>query len=165
MIPVVMVIGAIFLAVQSVMGLMTEAQTQRIVNRRLQFKERFETNSEAMIELRKSRGLDKDGNLVMPLRWFNQLVVRSGLRLQPARWFGMSAVGGIVAALAYLHFIGGLPAASGIAFSIFALGPVIGLKFVAGARMKKMSVQLPDALQIVCRSLEAGSNRRRARCT
>ena len=58
LIPSIMAIGAIFLAIQSVMGLVTEAQTRRVVNKRLQFKERFETTSEAMIELRKSRGLD-----------------------------------------------------------------------------------------------------------
>ena len=91
LIPVIMAIGAVFLAIQSVMGLVTEAQTRRVVNKRLQFKERFETTSEAMVELRKSRGLDKNGNLAMPLRWFNQLVVRSGLKFQPLRWFGMSA--------------------------------------------------------------------------
>ena len=97
LIPVIMAVGAIFLAIQSVLGLVTEAQTRRIVNKRLQFKDRFETTSEAMIELRKSRGLDREGNLSMPLRWFNQLVVRSGLKFQPLRWFGMSAAGGLVA--------------------------------------------------------------------
>ena len=44
----------------------------------------------------------------------------------------------------------------GIAVLIFMLAPMIGLNMVAGRRMKKMSEQLPDALQIVCRSLEAG---------
>ena len=156
LIPVIMAIGAAFLAIQSVMGLVTEAQTRRIVNKRLQFKERFETTSEAMIELRKARGLDRDGNLSMPLQWFNQLVVRSGLKFQPLKWFGMSAGAGLVAGLAYWRFVGGAGPALGIAAGIFLLAPIIGLKIVAGGRMKKMSQQLPDALQIVCRSLEAG---------
>ena len=156
LVPVIMAIGAVFLAIQSVMGMVTEAQTRRIVNKRLQFKDRFETTSEAMIELRKARGLDDNGNFAMPLRWFNQLVVRSGLKFQPMKWFGMSAGAGLVAGLAYWQFVGGLWPAIGIAAVLFALAPVIGLKFVAGRRMKKMSQQLPDALQIVCRSLEAG---------
>jgi tight adherence protein B len=87
MIPLIMAIGAVFLALQAVMSLFSTAQTQRIVNQRLQFKERFESTNEAMIELRKSRGLDEFGNFAMPLQWFNQLVVRSGLPYQPARWF------------------------------------------------------------------------------
>ena len=49
-----------------------------------------------MIELRKARGLDDNGNFAMPLRWFNQLVVRSGLKFQPMKWFGMSAGAGLV---------------------------------------------------------------------
>ncbi len=156
LVPVIMAIGAVFLAIQSVMGMVTEAQTRRIVNKRLQFKDRFETTSEAMIELRKARGLDDNGNFAMPLRWFNQLVVRSGLKFQPMKWFGMSAGAGLVAGLAYWQFVGGLWPAIGIAAILFGLAPIIGLKVVAGRRMKKMSQQLPDALQIVCRSLEAG---------
>ena len=62
-IPAVMAMGAFFMAIQSVLGLVSNARTQQIVNRRLQFKERYATHNEAMIELRKSRGLDREGNL------------------------------------------------------------------------------------------------------
>ncbi|WP_321489793.1 type II secretion system F family protein [uncultured Hyphomonas sp.] len=156
MIPMIMAIGAIFLALQAVMSLFTTAQTQRIVNQRLQFKERFETTNEAMIELRKSRGLDEFGNFAMPMQWFNQLVVRSGLPYQPARWFAMSGGGGLVAGFVYFKMVGGILTAGGIVVAIFALGPLIALKMVGGKRMKKLAQQLPDAMQIACRSLEAG---------
>lgn len=156
LIPVIMAAGAFFLAIQAVMGLVTTAQTQRIVNRRLQFGERFESTNEAMIELRKSRGLDEAGNFAMPLQWFNHLVVRSGLPYKPAQWFAMSGGAGLVAAFAYVKFVGGLLAAGGIAFVIFAAAPIIALKVIAGGRAKKMATQLPDAMQIACRSLEAG---------
>lgn len=155
-IPMVMAVGAIFLALQAVMSLFTTAQTQRIVNQRLQFKERFENTNEAMIELRKSRGLDELGNFAMPLQWFNQLVVRSGLPYQPARWFAMSGVAGLVAGFAYWKLAGGVLTASAIAFAIFALAPLMALKIVAGKRLAKLAKQLPDAMQIACRSLEAG---------
>jgi tight adherence protein B len=85
-VPAIMATGAVFMAIQSVLGLVSQAQTQRIVNRRLQFKERFETHNKAMIELRKSRGLDRDGNLAMSLRWLNQIIVRSGLKFEPVKW-------------------------------------------------------------------------------
>ena len=155
-IPGVMAIGAVFLALQAFTGLFTTAQTQRIVNQRLQFKERFENTNEAMIELRKSRGLDEFGNFAMPLQWFNQLVVRSGLPYQPARWFGMSAIGGVVAGFAYYKFVGGILTAGGLVVVIFGLAPILALHMVAGKRMKKLAAQLPDAMQIACRSLEAG---------
>ena len=156
MIPLIMAIGAVFLALQAVMSLFSTAQTQRIVNQRLQFKERFESTNEAMIELRKSRGLDEFGNFAMPMQWFNQLVVRSGLPYQPARWFAMSGGAGLLAGFVYLKMVGGILTAGGIVVAIFALAPIIALKMIAGKRMKKLAQQLPDAMQIACRSLEAG---------
>ena len=156
MIPVIMAAGAFFLAIQAVMGLVTTAQTQRIVNRRLQFAERFETTNEAMIELRKSRGLDEFGNFAMPIQWFNQLVVRTGLPYQPLRWFLMSGAAGAVVGIAYFKLVGGVLTAGGLAAGIFLLSPFIALNMVASGRMKKLATQLPDAMQIACRSLEAG---------
>ncbi|MEZ5954596.1 MAG: type II secretion system F family protein [Hyphomonas sp.] len=155
-IPAIMAAGAFFLAIQAVLSVVSTAQTQRVVNRRLMFKDRFESTREAMVELRKSRGLDENGNLMMPVRWFNRLVVQTGLPFQPLRWWGASAAGGVAAGLAYFQFVGGVWPGVLIALLLFAGAPILGLKMVAGKRMKRLSVQLPDAMQIACRSLEAG---------
>lgn len=156
LIPGVMIVGAVFLAIQSVMGLAVQAQTQRIVNRRLQFKEKFDTTSEAMIELRKSRGLDADGNFASTLRWLNRLIVRSGLPFQPLRWVGMAFCFSII--IGGLVFYGGAPLwIGGIASLIsFFVAPVVTFTILGKRRIKRLAEQLPDALQIVCRSLEAG---------
>ena len=66
-IPAIMAAGAFFFVIQSVLDLLNQAKTQRIVNRRLQFKDKYATTSEAMVELRKSRGLDSDGNFAIPV--------------------------------------------------------------------------------------------------
>jgi tight adherence protein B len=156
LIPAVMTIGAIFMAIQSVLGLVSNARTQQIVNRRLQFKERYATHNEAMIELRKSRGLDKEGNLAMSLRWLNQMIVRSGLKFEPAKWALMSAVGALVPAVAAYIYAGGIWVAVPVYLVVFLVAPLGVIKHLASSRAKKMAGQLPDALQIVCRSLEAG---------
>ena len=155
-IPVIMAMGAVFMAIQSVIGLVSTARAQRIVNRRLQFKERYATHNEAMIELRKSRGLDRQGNLAMSLRWLNQLIVRSGLKFEPARWVAMSAVGSLGPAGAAWYYAGGLWVALPVYVAVFTLGPLVVIRHLAARRARKMATQLPDALQIVCRSLEAG---------
>lgn len=155
-VPAIMALGALLLAAQSVYSLVSDVRTQRIVNRRLQFKERFETHSEAMIELRKSRGLDRDGNLAMSLRWLNQIIVRSGLKFQPARWGAMALAGATAAAIGAFIYLGGLMAAIPVFLITLLAGPVLVLKYLAAGRAKKLSHQLIDALQIVCRSLEAG---------
>lgn len=155
-VPAIMATGAVFMAIQSVLGLVSQAQTQRIVNRRLQFKERFDTHNEAMIELRKSRGLDRDGNLAMSLRWLNQIIVRSGLKFEPVKWAGMSAVGALLPAGLVWYYAGGLWVAIPVYLVLFVSAPIVVINHLAGQRAKKMATQLPDALQIVCRSLEAG---------
>ncbi len=155
-IPAVMATGAVFLAIQSVFSLVTEARTQQIVNRRLQFKDRYATHNEAMIELRKSRGLDRDGNLAMSLRWLNKLIVRSGLKYEPAKWVAMSAAGALIPAGLAWYYAGGLWVAVPTYFAVFLFAPLIVFRHIAGGRAKRMATQLPDALQIVCRSLEAG---------
>lgn len=155
-IPAIMATGAIFMAIQSVLGLVSNAQTQRIVNRRLQFKERYTTHNEAMIELRKSRGLDREGNLAMSLRWLNQLIVRSGLKYEPAKWVAMSAAGSLIPAGAAWYYAGGVWVAVPAYLAVFLLAPLVVINHLASQRAKKLAAQLPDALQIVCRSLEAG---------
>ena len=155
-IPAIMAVGALVLAAQSVLSLISDVRTQQIVNRRLQFKERFATHNEAMVELRKSRGLDRDGNLTMSLRWLNQLIVRSGLKFQPARWAGMSLAGAVVAGGAAFVYLGGLVAAIPVFLAVLIGAPIVVIRHIAMSRAKKLAAQLPDALQIVCRSLEAG---------
>ncbi|MFN4185319.1 MAG: type II secretion system F family protein [Hyphomonas sp.] len=155
-IPVVLAVGALFLAVQSVLSLVSDVRTQRIVNRRLQFKARYDTHNEAMVELRKSRGLDQDGNLAMSLHWLNRLIVRSGLKFQPAKWAAMSVAGASVTGAAAFVYLGGLVPAIAVFLVVLVGAPVLVIRHIAAARAKKLAAQLPDSLQIVCRSLEAG---------
>ncbi len=155
-IPIVMAVGAVFLCIQACIGLFTQARTQRIVNRRLQFKETFEGTGEMMVELRKSRGLNADGSFALPVAWFNRLVTQSGLDYRPWRWAGMAIFGGLIATGAAWR-AGASPLLMLVAFvSVTLLGPVLVLMRAAKQRSKKLVQQLPDALQVVCRSLEAG---------
>lgn len=151
-----MAIGAFFLAIQATFSLVTDARTERLVNRRLQFKDKYETHNEAMIELRKSRGLDRDGNLALSLRWINKLIVRSGLKFQPVRWVAMAFVGALAVALLVWYFVGGLWLPIAAFAVLFPLAPLVVFNHLASKRSKKLASQLTDALQIVCRSLEAG---------
>lgn len=155
-IPAIMAMGALLLAVQSVVSLVSDVRTQQIVNQRLQFKDRYATHNEAMVELRKSRGLDKDGNLTMSLHWLNRLIVRSGLKFEPAKWAAMSLAGATLAGIAAFIYLGGLVVAIPIFFVVLVAAPIFVIRHLAVARAKKLATQLPDALQIVCRSLEAG---------
>jgi tight adherence protein B len=153
---IVIGLGAVALFISACAGLFSEAKTRRIMNRRLRFKEKTESTAELIVELRRQRALDEDGNFRLAVKWFNRLVLRSGLRFQPVKWAVMSlAFGGAVGALVYWR-MPNLPLALAAGAILASAAPVLSLNFIAGRRARTLAKQLPDALQIVVRSLEAG---------
>ena len=153
---VVLALGALVLLGQSLRGIFGEVQTQRIMNRRLRFKEKTANTSELIVELRRQRALDEKGDFKLAIKRLNALITRSGLAFQPVRWALMSA------ALAGAVFFGigwrfdAWLIGAGVGLALFLLAPLATLKYLAAQRSGKLARQLPDALQIVVRSLEAG---------
>ncbi|WP_395671580.1 type II secretion system F family protein [Phenylobacterium sp.] len=152
----ILVFAAVFTAAQAAIGLLTVATTKRKVNARIRAAEKVDGVSALVLELRKQRGLNAEGQRGERLAWLSNLIVASGLRYEPRKWIAMAAMGGLtvglcVATLSKLPLLGlamGLAAALG--------GPVVVLKFKAGQRAKLLGFQLPQGLEIIVRSLEAG---------
>jgi tight adherence protein B len=147
---------AVFSMAQSLMGLGGEVTARRAVNRRLRMAEKIVPVGDRIIELRKGRGLTATGERVLAWTWFADLVLKSGVTFEPRRW-AMFAVGvgtGVGLAIFVLtkHPLIGLA----VGAVVIPLAPVIYLKFMAGRREKKLGQQLPGALDVVVRSLEAG---------
>lgn len=152
----ILVFAAVFTAGQAMFGLFTVARQKLKVNKRLKVAERVEGVSALVMELRKQRGLSAEGKRGGRLRWLSNLIVASGLTYDPRKWALMAGGAGVVAALAVAlplkHPLLALPAGLAVALG----GPVLVLKFKAGARAKALGIQLPQGLDIVVRSLEAG---------
>lgn len=152
----VFALAALGLLAQSILGAVRQVQTQRIVNRRLRFKEKTESTRELIVELRRQRALDEKGDFKLAIRNFNRLVTRSGLPFHPVRWAALSLFVSAAAGagvwwrfdMAWLGIV--------VCATLFVIGPLLVLKFCAARRTKKLAAQMPDALQIVVRSLEAG---------
>ncbi|HEX5378936.1 MAG TPA: type II secretion system F family protein [Phenylobacterium sp.] len=146
--------AAVFTAGQAATGLLRTAQVKRKVNRRLVVAEKVGGIAELVVELRKQRGLNTNGDRTGA--WFADLILRSGVPYDPRRWAivaGGAALTG--AALGYfltrnifLVPVGALALGVG--------GPILFLKFMGARRSKALGHQLPQALEIVVRSLEAG---------
>jgi len=148
--------AAVFAAAQAAWGLVRVAGTRRKVNKRLHLAQTVTNLADLVVELRKQRGLDEHGNSRILVRWFSDLVIRSGVSYQPRTWTLYAAGLGLIAyAMVFLwtkNPLLGLTAAP-----VFALGlPLLWLKIKAGARAKAIGLQLPNALEIIVRSLEAG---------
>lgn len=153
---VVMIGAAVFLAVQGVSGLLTAATQKRQVNRRLKVGEKVEGISALVVELRKQRGLTATGERSKSLRWLSNLIVASGLPYDQKTWLSYIGLAALAGAVGF-GFLMRTPVA-------FGMGAVIGgvllplgfLKFKAGRRTAALGFQLPQALDIIVRSLEAG---------
>jgi len=152
----VLVFAAVFTLGQGLWGLTRVATAKRKVNHRLKVVDRLASLADMVVELRKQRGLTADGSRRLKWPWLADLVVRSGLVYDPRRWAltvaGMALGAAVLGFLVTKHPLGGL---AGLVLGATAL-PILALKFIAGQRETKLVAQLPNALEIVVRSLEAG---------
>jgi len=152
----ILVFAAVFTAGQAAFGLLTVATQKRKVNARLKIADRVDGVSALVMELRKQRGLNASGERGKRLRWLSDLIVASGVAYNPKKWalYAVAAalVGGMAAFVATKNPLLGLAAA----LPIGAFGPIMYLKYMAGKRAKALGFQLPQALEIIVRSLEAG---------
>jgi tight adherence protein B len=152
----VLIAAATFTAAQAVWGMVRVAKAKRTVNNRLKAADRVGSLADLVVELRKQRGLTESGERRLGWRWLGELVTRSGVVFEPRRWIltilcvGMgSTTAGML--LSHNLLVG---AAIGVVGAV-AL-PIGFLQFKAARRAKALAEQLPQALQIIVRSLEAG---------
>jgi len=152
----IMIAAAVFAGVQGLVGVFSVATVKRKVNRRLKVGEKVEGISSLVIELRKQRGLTEAGERSQTLRWLSNLIVASGLPYDQKKWLTYIGAATLLGA-ALVGFLTRNP--------LFALGgavlggvvvPLTVLKFKAGKRAAALGFQLPQALDIIVRSLEAG---------
>jgi tight adherence protein B len=141
---------------QAAWGLVGVGRAKRAVNKRLATAERTGSLGELVLELRKQRGLKEGGGSIIGWEWLADLVLRSGVRVDYRRW-AMMVAGVVVAGAALALYVSHsflIAAAAGVVSGV--VGPFAYLTFLAGSRAKKLSQQLPNALEVMVRSLEAG---------
>jgi tight adherence protein B len=152
----ILIFAAVFAAGQGLFGLFTVARQKRQVNRRLKTADKVEGVSALVMELRKQRGLTAEGRRGERLRWLSNLIVVSGVTYEPRKWALMAGAAALIAALVVTVGLKqpllALPAALAVGFG----GPLFLLKAKAGKRSKALGLQLPQALDVIVRSLEAG---------
>jgi tight adherence protein B len=153
----VMIFAAVFAGVQGLVGVFSVATQKRQMNRRLRTSEKVEGISALVIELRKQRGLTAAGRRGnRRLQWLADMIIASGLPYDPKKWAiyvaGAAVIGGLAAWVVSHNVLVGLAGAllGGVA------APLGVLKFAAGRRAAALGYQLPQALDIIVRSLEAG---------
>jgi tight adherence protein B len=152
----ILVGAAVFTGAQAAIGLFSTATERRRLNQRLKVADKVDGISALVLELRKQRGLAANGERAERLRWLSDLIVASGLPYDQKRWLmyaGAAALIGAVGGFALTRN----PLAVPVGALLGGVGAPIGyLKLMAGRRAKALGYQLPQALDIIVRSLEAG---------
>lgn len=145
-----------FLALQAFLGAGRQAAIKvKMANDRLRRMQSDEPQAKVIAKIRKSRGLTESGDLEGVIIWLNQLVMQSGLTLG-AKTIYYILPGASVSLCLMLFLLKGTLIWAGIgAIGGLAL-PILVLKFLVKRRRNKAVIQLPEALDVIVRSLSAG---------
>jgi tight adherence protein B len=136
--------------------LYNKSSYRKNINRRLKVMDDKLDRESVLLQLRRERGLTSGGDYRLPLINLNQLVLQSGLTLGFGRLLLFIGTGMVIAFAATLTFDGKFTHALAAAgFAGFVL-PISVLRFLRKRRQKKFGAQLPDAVDIIVRSLRAG---------
>lgn len=153
----VMIGTAVFLGVEAIyFAIAKRSSYVRKVNSRLRLMDKSGDQQDVLIQLRRARGLDSDGRYKLPLIWFNSLVLQSGLGVGIWRIAMIMVVCAMAAAFATAisgyewYFAVGAALAGGLGL------PILFLRRCCKRRRDKFEELLPEAVDIMVRSLKAG---------
>lgn len=128
-----------------------------IINRRLQRLGEEKPAEQSLQGLLQERGLTASGDFIFGAIALNRLYTQSGITGNPLAFLAVFQLAGLVLALLLSLLLHLSIIVAVIVFLIvgFAL-PILVLRSARNKRIKKFSVQLPDALDMIVRSLRAG---------
>ena len=129
---------------------------RRRINSRLKLNDGSGDRRQALVALRKKRGLSSEGKYVLPVIWFNRLVTQSGVSLEvraiPFLMLAAAAASTVVAYLFARDVVLATVVGVGVGFGI----PVQVLRMLRQRRIRRFEAQLPDGIDVMVRSLRAG---------
>ena len=155
--PVAFFVIGVFLAVETILRLITNRYRSRgHINARLRVKAATADGEKALASLLRERGLTASGDYQLPLIALNRLIVQSGISVPLSRL--MLFWGGITVAA----FIGGFfvlhDPILAVVVTLFCGGvlPLLVLFMARARRRAKIETQLPEAIDIMVRSMRSG---------
>jgi tight adherence protein B len=146
---------AVLLAESAYMLLFKAKEYRSNVNRRLAIQKEVTSREEALIQLRRERGLE-DGAFSGPMQALRLLISQSGLTLGSQKIAGLWALSVLIAPVIafaldkreWMYLAG--------AAGIGAVLPFFVIRFLRNRRVARFAGQFPDAIDMIVRSLKAG---------
>ncbi|TMJ67960.1 MAG: type II secretion system F family protein [Alphaproteobacteria bacterium] len=151
------VAGAVMLAVETIgLSLRRIRSSRTTINKRLQLLGEDTNQGNVLVQLRRDRGLTEDGSFSFSFVLVNRLLVQSGVGTQSISFIVVVctciAIGALAGFLVFRSPIVAVP--SGLLAGVAM--PLMFLAFKCKRRRAKFSEQLPEALDIMVRSMRAG---------
>jgi tight adherence protein B len=154
----ILVFCAYFLALEAILlSVIGRATARKQVNKRLWSEVASAEQAKDLVKIRRGRGLAPNGEYILRSSNLNRLILQSGTSWGVAGFAGLF-VGGSVAVLFTLLVLfsanvliavgGGLLGGAGLVYLM--------LMRMRAARLRKLEAQLPEAIDILVRSLKAG---------
>jgi len=148
---------AAFLAIEAAyLAVSSRASYLRKVNKRLAILDASGDQLDALVQLRRARSLTSEGNFRLPLIWLNRLVLQSGITMGLSRFVSIFGFAALAVFLAVNLLEGSLLLAAAAAAASATALPLLVLKWLRRRRCRAFEAQLPDAVDIIVRSLRAG---------
>ncbi|TPJ73488.1 type II secretion system F family protein [Mesorhizobium sp. B2-7-1] len=137
---------------------LTGRRSRRVaVNHRLRLIANEAPAEQTLQSLLRERGLTDSGDFISGFVWLNRLYTQSGVTGNPMTFVASFVLAGLAMALLLWFF---LHVAAPVAFIIFLVVglalPLLVLRRARNKRIQKFAKQLPDALDMIVRSLRAG---------
>ncbi len=145
----------IFLAEALYLGVIAPMRSRRSINRRLRVQHDVPSGEQAMLRLKAERGIGQQD--VTMMGGIRRTLVQSGLSITMARFIVIVVIASFLLS-AGLVGLTSLPTLLGVPIGV-ALGmllPYAVVRYIRSRRIAEFSTQLPDALDVVVRSLRSG---------
>jgi tight adherence protein B len=126
------------------------------INRRLALLNDNASREDVLVQLRRERGLNSDGEFRLPIEAFNRLIMQSGLSIGCTRLVVFCAFGALVIFGIVVNMRADLGEAMMAAVVSGVFVPYVVLRILRGRRLKKFGAQFPEAIDVIVRSLRAG---------
>lgn len=148
-------LAGIMLAEAVYLLLAARSDRRTAINRRMRLQDGKMSQEQVLIQLRKERGVGA-GRRLFSLDRLRDLRTQSGILMSLPRFLLVTTGIAAVVAIAAVYFLGS-PRIGVLAFPPLAMGlPVVALRHLRKKRLKTFGVQLPEALELITRSLKAG---------
>jgi len=145
-----------FFLLQSMIGFMGQAgKNVRMANERLRRLAKTDDKVDVLDKMRRARSLTKEGQLAGLNKRVSRVIMQSGLPLGPYGFY-YACLGFAFSLGITLFLIRGYPIWGFIGFGIGGFAPYLILNIFVKRRQKKAITQLPEALDVIIRSLAAG---------